>query len=176
MEDKKSTAWDKAAAKEKKRKGKKTTTAAAPAASDASPEEESEKSQSNSIVVSAEAVALPADWASSTIAVVSHGDAGDIAVIHTDGTQIQPVVTTDSSGIIALDGSAIPIPYPEAPALPASSEDSVVDSRAILPPDLQSQSVGASEATAVGEEEATAEGQRTSDEAPAEQEAAEDQV
>lgn len=175
MEDKKTAAWDKAGTKEKKRKGKKTTAAAAaPAADDAGPEEAAEKSQSNSIVVSTEAVALPADWASGAIAVVSHGAAGGIAVIHADGTQIQPVVTSDCSGIISLDGSAIPVPFSENPALPAASDASVVDSQAILPSDLQS--AAPYEVAVVGGEETTAEGQRTSDEPSAEQEAAEDQV
>lgn len=175
MEDKKSTAWDKAATKEKKRRGKKTTAAVAPAADDASSEGGSEKSQSNSIVVSTEAVALPADWANGAIAVVSHIAAGEIAVIHANGTQIQPVVTTDGSGIISLDGSAIPVPYSEAQALPATSEASeVVASHAVLPSDLQS--AAPSKAMVVGREETTAEGQRTGDEASAEQEAAEDQV
>lgn len=174
VEDKKTPAWDKASAKEKKRKGKKTTAAAPPAADDAPHEAAAEKSQSNSIVVSAEPVALPAGWASGTIAVVSHGAVGEIAVIHADGTQIQPMVTTDGASIISLDGSAIPVPYSEAPPLPASSEASVVASHAVLTPGLQSEAP--SEATATGAGDTAVEGQTTGDVASAEQEAAEDQV
>lgn len=197
MEDKKTPASDKAVAKEKKRKGKKTT--AAVAADDSSPEASavaaddappealaaaadgaileaatSEKSQSNSIVVSAEPVALPADWASGAIAVVSHGAVGEIAVIHADGTQIQPMVTSDGAGVISLDASDIPIPYSEAPVLPATSETAVVASHAILAAELHSQALSGT--TAAGAGETAAEGPRTSDEASAEREAAGDQV
>lgn len=176
MEDKKSPAGDKAAAKEKKRKGKKSTATVAPAADDASPEAAAaEKSQSDPIVVSAEPVALPADWTSGAIAVVSHGTVGEIAVIHADETQIQPMVTSDGVGIISLDGSTIPVPYSVAPDLPATSEASVVTSHAILAPDLQSE--GLSDAAAITSAEGTAAGgQQTGDEASVGQEAAEDRV
>lgn len=177
MEDKKSPAGDKAAAKEKKRKGKKSTAAVAPA--DAPPEAAAlEKPQPDSIVVSAEPVALPADWASGAITVVSTvvstGAAGEIAVIHADGTQIQPIVTSGGAGVISLDASAVPVPYSENPGLPAPSQPSIVASHAILAAGLQSE--GLAEATVISAEASAAEGQRTGDQASAQQEAAGDQV
>ncbi|XP_029902611.1 GDNF-inducible zinc finger protein 1 isoform X2 [Myripristis murdjan] len=75
------------------------------------------KTQAEAIVVPAEPVTIPADWTShGTIALVSHGALGGITVIHTEvppGTQIQPIVTTDSTGasVISLDGSAISVPF-----------------------------------------------------------------
>lgn len=77
----------------------------------------SAKTSSDSIVVQAEPVTLPSDWTThGAIALVSHGALGGITVIHTEvppGTQIQPIVTTDSTGasVISLDGSAIPVPF-----------------------------------------------------------------
>ncbi|XP_058469118.1 GDNF-inducible zinc finger protein 1 [Solea solea] len=75
------------------------------------------QTNSDSIVVPVEPVTLPSDWAShGTIALVSHAALGSITVIHTDassGTQIQPIMTTDTTGtnIISIDGSAIPVPF-----------------------------------------------------------------
>ncbi|CAJ1077438.1 GDNF-inducible zinc finger protein 1 [Xyrichtys novacula] len=75
------------------------------------------KSSSDSIMVQGTPVSLPSDWAThGAIALVSHGTLGGITVIHTEmppGTQIQPIVTTDSTGasVISLDGSAIPVPF-----------------------------------------------------------------
>lgn len=83
-------------------------------------------------VVSAEPVTLPSDWTGhGAIALFSHGTLGGITVIHTEvppGTQLQPVVTTDTSGtgIISLDGSTIPVPFSipvsVAHSVPVSSE------------------------------------------------------
>eukprot|EP00064_Thunnus_orientalis_P011548 superscaffoldBa00001676_g11579 len=85
-------------------------------------------------MVPAEPVTLPPDWTShGAIALVSHGTLGGITVIHTEmppGTQIQPIVTTDSTGasVISLDGSAIPVPFSipvsMAQPIPLSSEAS----------------------------------------------------
>lgn len=131
VEDKKPLVSDKAATKEKKRKARKVT--ATPAAADLSPEDRSEKTPSDSIVVPTEPVTLPAEWTTGAIAVVSHTAEGGITVIHTGmpaGTQIQPIMTTDSTGasVISLDGSAIPVPFSVSMAhpLPMSSEASTV--------------------------------------------------
>ncbi|XP_073349568.1 uncharacterized protein gzf1 [Pagrus major] len=90
------------------------------------------KIQSDSIVVPAEPVTIPSEWTThGAIALVSHGSLGGITVIHTEmppGTQIQPIVTTDSTGasVISIDGSAIPfsIPVSMAQPIPLSSEAS----------------------------------------------------
>lgn len=89
-----------------------------------------------SIVVPAEPVTLPSDWTThGAIALVSHSTIGGITVIHTEvppGTQIQPIVTTDSTGasVISLDGSAIPVPFSlpmsMAHPVPLSSEASTM--------------------------------------------------
>ncbi|KAM8726664.1 uncharacterized protein gzf1 isoform 1-T2 [Acanthopagrus schlegelii] len=92
------------------------------------------KTQSDSIVVSGEPVTIPSEWAAhGAIALVSHGSLGGITVIHTEmppGTQIQPIVTTDSTGasVISLDGSAIPfsIPVSMAQPIPLTSEASTI--------------------------------------------------
>ncbi len=90
------------------------------------------KTHPDSIVVPAEPVTLPSEWTShGAIALVSHSALGGITVIHTEvppGTQIQPIVTTDSTGtsVISLDGSAIPVPFSipvsMAHTIPLSSE------------------------------------------------------
>ncbi|KAI3364537.1 hypothetical protein L3Q82_011321, partial [Scortum barcoo] len=90
------------------------------------------KTNADSAVVPAEPVTLPSDWTShNAIALVSHSTLGGITVIHTEmppGTQIQPIMTTDSTGtsVIALDGSAIPVPFSipvsMAHTIPLSSE------------------------------------------------------
>lgn len=58
---------------------------------------------------------LPSEWAGhGAIALVSHGSLGGITVIHTEvppGTQIQPMVTADSTVAISVDSSAIPVPF-----------------------------------------------------------------
>lgn len=92
------------------------------------------KINTDSTVVSAEPVTLPSDWTShGAIALVSHGALGGITVIHTEvppGMQIQPIVTTDTTGagIISLDGSTIPVPFSIpvslAHSIPVSSEAS----------------------------------------------------
>lgn len=92
------------------------------------------KTNTDSTVVSAEPVALPSEWTShGAIALVSHGALGGITVIHTEvppGTQIQPIVTTDTAGagIISLDGSTIPVPFSipvsMAHSIPVSSDAS----------------------------------------------------
>uniref|UniRef100_UPI003AAB9386 uncharacterized protein gzf1 n=1 Tax=Centroberyx gerrardi TaxID=166262 RepID=UPI003AAB9386 len=85
------------------------------------------KAQAEAIVVPAEPVSLSADWTGhGTIALVSHGALGGITVIHTEvppGTQIQPIVTTDSTGasVISIDGSAISVPF----SLPVSMAHSI---------------------------------------------------
>ncbi|XP_053192830.1 GDNF-inducible zinc finger protein 1 [Scomber japonicus] len=92
------------------------------------------KTPTESLVVPAEPVTLPSDWTShGAIALVSHSSLGGITVIHTEmppGTQIQPILTTDSTGtsVISLDGSAIPVPFSipvsMAQPIPMSSEAS----------------------------------------------------
>lgn len=102
------------------------------------------KTHTDSIVVSAEPVTLPSEWTShGAIALVSHSALGGITVIHTEvppGTQIQPIVTTDSTGtsVISLDGSAIPVPFSipvsMAHTIPLSSESITVSVPAISVP------------------------------------------
>lgn len=94
------------------------------------------KTHTDTIVVPAEPVTLPSEWTShGAIALVSHSALGGITVIHTEvppGTQIQPIVTTDSTGtsVISLDGSAIPVPFSipvsMAHTIPLSSEASTI--------------------------------------------------
>ncbi|XP_044026139.1 GDNF-inducible zinc finger protein 1 [Siniperca chuatsi] len=94
------------------------------------------KTPTDSIVVPAEPVTLPSEWTThGAIALVSHGALGGITVIHTEvppGTQIQPIVTTDSTGasVISLDGSAIPVPFSipvsMTHTIPLSSEASTI--------------------------------------------------
>ncbi|XP_037541029.1 GDNF-inducible zinc finger protein 1 [Nematolebias whitei] len=73
--------------------------------------------QTETTVVPTESVTLPSDWTShGAIALVSHGALGDITVIHTEvpaGTQFQPIIGTNNTGmsVISLDGSAIPVPF-----------------------------------------------------------------
>lgn len=94
----------------------------------------SDKTHTDSIVVPAEPVTLPSEWTThGAIALVSHGAVGGITVIHTEvppGTQIQPIVSSDSTGasIISLDGAAITVPFSMSMAhpLPLSSEASTI--------------------------------------------------
>lgn len=75
------------------------------------------KTNNDSTVAPAEPVAISSEWTShGAIALVSHGALGGITVIHTEvppGTQIQPIMTTDSTGtsVISLDGSSISVPF-----------------------------------------------------------------
>lgn len=148
VEDKKpkSTAkgkMEKAGAGEKKTSARKgfsaaaaAAAAAAPAAADSDAAGSSGKTHTDSIMVPAEPVTLPSEWTThGAIALVSHGAAGGITVIHTDvppGTRIQPIVTTDGTGasVISLDGSAIPVPFTlpvsMAHPVPLSSEVSTI--------------------------------------------------
>lgn len=89
------------------------------------------KTNTDSIVVQTEPVALPSEWTTThgAIALVSHGALGGITVIHTEvppGTRLQPIVTTDSTGasVISLDGSTIPfsIPVSMAQSIPLVSD------------------------------------------------------
>lgn len=106
---------DKAGAKEKKSTARKSG-GAAPAA-ETGTAGGPVKTSADSFMVPSEPVTLPSEWTShGAIALVSHGALGGITVIHTDmppGTQLQPIVTTDSTGasVISLDGSAIPVPF-----------------------------------------------------------------
>ncbi|XP_033503707.2 uncharacterized protein gzf1 [Epinephelus lanceolatus] len=120
VEDKKSKSptkgkMDKAGAKEKKSTARKSG-GAAPAA-ETGTAGGPVKTSADSFMVPSEPVTLPSEWTShGAIALVSHGALGGITVIHTDmppGTQLQPIVTTDSTGasVISLDGSAIPVPF-----------------------------------------------------------------
>ncbi|XP_054617345.1 GDNF-inducible zinc finger protein 1 [Dunckerocampus dactyliophorus] len=85
-------------------------------------------------VVVAEPVALPSEWAGhEAIALVSHAHLGGITVIHTEvplGTQLQSVVTPDNTeaGVVASDGSAVPVPLSESEA----SMSSVLEAAASL--------------------------------------------
>ncbi|XP_059213057.1 GDNF-inducible zinc finger protein 1 [Centropristis striata] len=114
VEDKKpkSPPKEKAGAKEKKNTGKKSAGAAAAGGTTDS----HGKTNTDSFMVPSEPVTIPSEWTShGAIAVVSHGALGGITVIHTDmppGTQLQPIVTTDSTGasILSFDGQAIPVP------------------------------------------------------------------
>ncbi|KAK1889499.1 GDNF-inducible zinc finger protein 1 [Dissostichus eleginoides] len=114
---------EKAGAKEKRSTAKKNNVAAAA----------SENTHTDSFEMSSEPVTLPPEWTGhGAIALVSHGALGGITVIHTEmppGTQIQPIVTTDSTGasVISIDGSGIPfsIPVSIAHSLPMYSEASM---------------------------------------------------
>ncbi|KAF3702652.1 GDNF-inducible zinc finger protein 1 [Channa argus] len=115
---------EKSGAGEKKNAARKSVGNAAGAAAKATPD---------STVVPSEAVTVPSEWTSGAITLVSHGSLSGITVIHTEvapGTQIQPIVTTDTAGtsIISLDGSAIPVPFSipvsMAHSVPVSSEAS----------------------------------------------------
>ncbi|KAJ4928611.1 hypothetical protein JOQ06_004241, partial [Pogonophryne albipinna] len=114
---------EKAGAKEKRSTAKRNNVAAAA----------SENTHTDSFEMSSEPVTLPPEWTGhGAIALVSHGALGGITVIHTEmppGTQIQPIVTTDSTGasIISIDGSGIPfsIPVSIAHSLPMYSEASM---------------------------------------------------
>ncbi|XP_034006649.1 GDNF-inducible zinc finger protein 1 [Trematomus bernacchii] len=114
---------EKAGAKEKRSTAKKNNVAAAA----------SENTHTDSFEMSSEPVILPPEWTGhGAIALVSHGALGGITVIHTEmppGTQIQPIITTDSTGasVISIDGSGIPfsIPVSIAHSLPMYSEASM---------------------------------------------------
>ncbi|XP_028461634.1 GDNF-inducible zinc finger protein 1 isoform X1 [Perca flavescens] len=86
-----------------------------------------DKTLTDSFVVPSEPITLPPEWTShGAITLVNHGALGGITVIHTEmpsGTQIQPIVTTESTGasIISLDGSAIPVPF----SIPVSAAHSI---------------------------------------------------
>ncbi|XP_034756735.1 GDNF-inducible zinc finger protein 1 isoform X2 [Etheostoma cragini] len=86
-----------------------------------------DKTLTDSFVVPSEPITLPSEWTShGAIALVNHGALGGITVIHTEmptGTQMQPLITTDSTGpsIISLDGSAIPVPF----SIPVSMTHSI---------------------------------------------------
>lgn len=128
MEDKKPKSPPKGKTEKAAAGEKKSTPRKSGAASDAG------KTLTESHVVPAEPVTLPSDWTGhGAIALVSHSSLGGITVIHTEmppGTQIQPIVTTDSAGasVISLDGSAIPVPFSipvsMAQPIPMSSEAS----------------------------------------------------
>uniref|UniRef100_A0A3Q3M9B5 GDNF-inducible zinc finger protein 1 n=1 Tax=Mastacembelus armatus TaxID=205130 RepID=A0A3Q3M9B5_9TELE len=91
---------------------------------------EKPKSPTKGKTEKADTVTLPSEWTShGPIALVSHSALGGITVIHTEvppGSQIQPIVTTETTGtsIISLDGSAIPVPFsiPVSMAHPISSD------------------------------------------------------
>lgn len=136
MEDKKPQSptkgkMEKGGAGERKRMAKKSSPAAAVCSDEAG---NSGKTHTDSIVVPAEPVTLPSEWTThGAIALVSHGAVGGITVIHTEvppGTQIQPIVSSDSTGpsVISLDGSAITVPFSMSMAhpLPLSSEASTI--------------------------------------------------
>lgn len=120
---------EKAGAGEKKSTMKKSGTGAGTAGSPST-------TPTDSTVVQAEPVTIPSEWTThGAIALVSHGALGGITVIHTEvapGTQIQPIMTTDSTGasVISLDGSAIPVPFSipvsMAHPIPLSSEASTI--------------------------------------------------
>lgn len=121
---------EKVGAGERKRMAKKSSAAAVCTDEAAN----SGKTHTDSIVVPAEPVTLPSEWTThGAIALVSHGAVGGITVIHTEvppGTQIQPIVSSDSTGasVISLDGSAITVPFSMSMAhpLPLSSEASTI--------------------------------------------------
>lgn len=96
----------------------------------------SDKAHSDSILVPAGPVPLPPEWTThGAITLVSHGNSGEITVIHTDmapGTEIQPIVTTEDTEtrVISLEGSAIPLPFSIpisiAHPIPLSTEASTI--------------------------------------------------
>ncbi|MED6248900.1 hypothetical protein ATANTOWER_006697 [Ataeniobius toweri] len=106
---------EKGGTEEKKSTTTKSSSSAGAGAVIPSSANDASKTSTETVVIPSETVALPADWAShGTIALVSHGGVGAIAVIHTEvppGTQIQPIVATSSTGTISLDGSAIAVPF-----------------------------------------------------------------
>nr|XP_055041802.1 GDNF-inducible zinc finger protein 1 [Misgurnus anguillicaudatus] len=111
------------------------------------PEPQSDAGKPQEVVtVSGEPVTISGDWTGSgtgTIALVSHPSLGGLTVIQTDvptGTQLQPIVTVDGSGIISLDGSAvsgsfnIPISVAHSITVSPSMSTSVHGSEVILTP------------------------------------------
>ncbi|KAI4801973.1 hypothetical protein KUCAC02_019837, partial [Chaenocephalus aceratus] len=113
---------EKAGAKEKRSTAKRNNVAAAA----------SENTHTDSFEMSSEPVTLPPEWTGHGPSLWSARALGGITVIHTEmppGTQIQPIVTTDSTGasIISIDGSGIPfsIPLSIAHSLPMYSEASM---------------------------------------------------
>ncbi|XP_054474605.1 GDNF-inducible zinc finger protein 1 [Anoplopoma fimbria] len=118
---------ERAGAKEKKSTARKSTAGTGTGTAD-----DQDRTDTDSFVATSEPVTLPSEWTSQgAIALVSHGALGGITVIHTEmpaGTQIQPIMTTDSTGasVISLDGSSIPftIPVSMAHALPLCSSTS----------------------------------------------------
>ncbi|XP_068432780.1 GDNF-inducible zinc finger protein 1 isoform X2 [Clinocottus analis] len=107
-----------------------------------------DKTHTDALAAPSEPVALPPEWPpQGTIALVSHGALGGIAVFHGEmppGTQIQPVVTTDATGasVISLDGSAVSVPFSIpvsiAHAIPLLSDAAAASSSISLPvPDIQ---------------------------------------
>uniref|UniRef100_UPI0037E99782 GDNF-inducible zinc finger protein 1 n=1 Tax=Semicossyphus pulcher TaxID=241346 RepID=UPI0037E99782 len=104
---------EKAGAGEKKSLARKDSGAATSAAA-ASTADSPGNIHTDSIVLPTEPVTFPSEWtAHGAITLVRHGA---ITVIHTEmtpGTQIQPIVTADSTGasVISLDGSAISVPF-----------------------------------------------------------------
>lgn len=132
MEDKKSKSPTKGKTEKTGAKEKKSAARKSAADSDSASAAVQGKTHADSFVVPSEPITLPSEWAGhGAIALVSHGALGGITVIHTEmppGTQIQPIVTTDSTGasVISLDGSAIPfsIPVSMAHTIPLCSEAS----------------------------------------------------
>lgn len=104
---------EKAESEEKKITSRKSTGAA----------DDAGKIHTDSTVVPTEPVTIPSEWTShGAIALVSHGTISGITVIHTEvspGTQIQPIVTTDSTGASVI--SAVPFPF----SLPVSMAHTV---------------------------------------------------
>lgn len=96
----------------------------------------SSKAHGDSFLVPAGPVPLPPEWTThGAITLVSHGNSGEITVIHTDmtpGTQIQPLMTTEDTEtrVISLEASAVPLPFSIpisiAHPIPLSTEASTI--------------------------------------------------
>lgn len=130
----------------------------------------------DSFALPSEAVTLPSDWTGEgTIALVSQGALGGIAIFHTEmapGAQIQPAGTADATGAggggVCLDGSALPFLMPAASVLEEAASQTILapppettgaSEAAVTPPDIQT-GVGGDEVCATGQ---TADGERRAD-------------
>ncbi|XP_007229765.3 GDNF-inducible zinc finger protein 1 [Astyanax mexicanus] len=116
-------------------------------------EKQSEDQTQEIVTVSEEPVTISGDWAGpGTIALVSHGALGSLAVIQTEvpaGTQLQPIVAADGASVISLDSSTVGIPVTVPFSIPISVAHSISESTALTVAVPQSDQATVSEAVLV---------------------------
>ncbi|XP_053344678.1 GDNF-inducible zinc finger protein 1 [Clarias gariepinus] len=92
-------------------------------------ENQSDPKTQETVSVPEEPVTISGDWADpGTITVVSHGTLGNLTVIQTgvpSGTQLQPIVTADGTGVISLESSTVGIPVTLPFSIPISVAHSI---------------------------------------------------